>query len=302
LLKKLLLTCSIALCLLPGSIKAQELNARVQILTDKIQATNKQVFTTLETSIREFLNNRKWTNEKYLPQERIDCQFIINVTDWNGNRFGADIQVLYSRPVYKSDYMSPVLVLRDEDFDFNYLEYDRLDFNLNTSMSNLTSVLGYYVYIILGFDHDTFELRGGDPYYANAQQVLSNAQNNGFPGWASGTNQQNRYYFLDNLTSPAFSGFRNCLYQYHRLGMDLMHDPKNHKTAKGVIKNSLMLLEEVNNKRRNTYLMQVFFDAKQKEIVNVYSGGNPVPIEDLKKLLQELDAVNSSKYNDMGKG
>ncbi len=301
LLKKYYLICLIALLCVPEVSFAQELNARVQVLTDKIQATNKQVFTTLETSIREFLNNRKWTNESYKPEERIDCQFIINVTERNSDQFKAELQVLYSRPVFKSDYSSPVLVLRDDQFSFEYLEYDRLDFALNTNMSNLTSVLAYYVYIILGMDHDTYALKGGDPYYENAQNILGNAQGGRYAGWSSFDGNRNRFWLLDNLTSPAFDNFRNCLYQYHRLGLDLLHQPAQHKTAKQVVKNSLLLLEEVNNKRRNSYLMQVFFDSKSQEIINIFSGGEPIQLADLKELLIELDANNASKYEKLGK-
>lgn len=288
-------------CLSGGKIAAQELNAQVQVITSSIQATNKQVFTTLETSMREFLNNRKWTDEKYAPEERIRCQFILNVTDYSPGKFKGDLQVLYSRPIYRSGYDSPVLVHRDNQVSFEYLEYDRLDFALNANLSNLTSLLAYYTYIIIGLDHDTYAPLGGSPYYQNAQTIVGNAQGGRFAGWSSFDGNRNRFWLLDNLTSPAFEPFRISLYNYHRKGLDIMYDPSKQKRAKETIKSALIALEEVNNKRRNSMVMQIFFDAKNQEIVNIFSGGEPIPLAELKESLLELDANNASKYEPMGK-
>lgn len=294
--------CISIFCLAP-SLKAQELNAEVQVLSPSIQRTNKQVFTTLETAIREFLNNRKWTGEIYENEERIRCSFVINITDWNGtDQFKGSIQIQYSRPVFMSGYNSPVFVHMDNDFAFQYLEYDRLDFSENTSLSNLTSILGFYAYIIIGMDHDTYERMGGDPYYNKAQNIVSTCQNNGFPGWSSfaGSNK-NRFWLIDNLQSPAFNGVRTCYYQYHRQGLDLMYDPAQQKTAKENIKSSLMQLKGVNDKRPSSFLMQLFFDAKSKEIINIFSDGEPLALADLKSVLINIDSNNGSKYEAMGR-
>lgn len=290
-----------AILCISGQGHAQELNAQVQVISSKVQATNKQIYTTLETAIREFLNNRRWTDENYLPEERINCQFILNITSRNGDQFSGDLQVLYSRPVYNSSYSSPVLVTRDDKFDFQYLEFDRLDFTLNSNLSNLTSILAYYTYVIIGLDHDTFSLKGGDPYYQNAQKIVGNAEGGNYTGWSSFDGNKNRFWLIDNLTSPAFDNLRVCLYQYHRLGLDLMYEPSQQKTAKSVIMNALMGLKEVNKQRRNSFLMQIFFDAKSQEIINIFSGGEPMQLADLKELLIELDATNASKYEKMGR-
>mgnify|MGYP000686980713 CR=1 FL=1 len=293
--------CS-ALFLIGLTVRAQELNAEVQVLSPNIQSTNKQVFTTLETAIINFLNTRKWTGETYQPEERIKCSFIINITEWNNEQFKGTLQIQYSRPIFKSGYNSPVLVHMDNDFQFEYLEFDRLDFSENTSLSNLTSVLAYYVYVIIGMDHDTYAKKGGDPFYDQALAIVNNSQNNGFPGWSgfSGGNK-NRFWLIDNLQNPAFDGIRLCWYQYHRQGMDLMFDPAQQNLAKKNIKTSLMQLDEVNNKRPNSFLMQLFFDAKSQEIINIFSGGDPMNLADLKEVLIEIDGNNANKYEAMGR-
>ncbi len=273
----------------------------MQVISSNIQATNRQIYTTLETAVREFLNNRKWTNESYTPDERISCQFILNLTGRNGDQFSGDLQVLYSRPIYKSGYNSPVLVIRDNSFAFQYLEFDRLDFAINTNLSNLTSILAYYAYTVIGLDHDTYELRGGSPYYEKAQTIVGNAQGGAYSGWSSFDDNRNRFWLMDNLTSPAFDNYRAMLYQYHRLGLDLMYEPSRQKTAKEIIKSALLGLEEVNKQRRNSYLMQVFFDTKSQEIQNIFNGGEPTDLVKLKELLIELDATNASKYEKMGR-
>ncbi len=300
-LKKFYIILSLGFILNAPSLRAQELNAQVQVISSNIQATNRQIYNTLETSVREFLNNRKWTNETYEPDERISCQFILNLTGRNGDQFSGDLQVLYSRPIYKSGYNSPVLVIRDDKFSFQYLEFDRLDFALNTNLSNLTSILAYYAYVVIGLDHDTYALKGGDPFFENAQQIVGNAQGGSYSGWSSFDGNKNRFWLVDNLTSPAFENFRTMLYQYHRHGLDLMYEPARQKDAKETIKNSLLMLEEVNKQRRSSYLMQVFFDTKSQEIINIFSGGEPIDLTALKELLIELDANNASKYEGMGR-
>lgn len=301
-MQKIFYTISLLACLLLQSeLKAQELQAQVQVLTPGIQATNKQIYQTMETAISEFLNNRKWTDESYEQEERIKCQFLITIKDRANNNFSGDLQVSYSRPVYMSDYSSPVFVHRDADLNFEYVEFDRLDFTLNTSISNLTSVLAYYVYIIIGLDHDTFSPKGGDPFFNDAQTIVGNSQGGNYTGWSSFDGNKNRFILVDNLLSPAFDNLRVGLYNYHRLGLDQMYEPSKQKAAKETIKKTLMDLKAVNDQRRNSFLMQLFFDAKSQEIINVFSGGDPMPLADLVELLEELDASNAQKYQNLGK-
>ncbi len=301
-MQKIFLTISSLACLLLLSeLRGQEIQAQVQVLTPGIQATNKQIYQTMETAISDFLNNREWTDENYTQEERINCQFIITIKDRANNNFSGELQVSYSRPVYMSDYSSPVFVHRDADLAFQYVEFDRLDFTLNTSISNLTSILAYYVYIIIGLDHDTFSPKGGDPFYNNAQTIVGNSQGSNFTGWASFDGNKNRFILVDNLMSPAFDKLRMGLYKYHRLGLDQMYEPSKQKQAKETIKEALMDLKSVNDQRRNSFLMQLFFDAKSQEIINIFSGGDPIPLADLKEVLEELDASNAGKYQKLGK-
>lgn len=281
------------------ALPAQELNAEVQVINPKVQTSNPRIFETLENAITNFLNNRKWTDLTFAPEERIRCQFLINITKKSSNSFEANLQITYSRPIFNSGYASPVLVHKDDDFSFEYVEYERLEFNPNTFSSNLTSVLAYYAYIILGYDQDTYGLKSGSEYFQTAQRIVGNAQNQGFTGWGSFDGNRNRYWLVDNLNSPAFDNFRSCLYLYHRQGLDLMHDPAKIETAKKNIKNALMSLEKVNNQRRNSMALAMWFDAKNFEIRQIFNGGAPIPIAELKSLLAELDPVNAGDYQKM---
>ncbi|QNR24143.1 type IX secretion system protein PorD [Croceimicrobium hydrocarbonivorans] len=293
----------LSIILLSPSLQAQELNARVQVLTPNIQATNKQLYTTLETAIREFLNNRKWTEESYSLEERIDCQFVLTINSRSNNTFSGHLQIFYSRPIFNSDYASPILVHRDNDVNFEYLEFDRLDFAPNSFISNLTSILAYYAYIVIGLDHDSYAPMSGTDYYNKAQNIVGNAQTSNYGGWDSfGGSNKNRYWLVDNLISPAFDNFRTCLYTYHRQGLDLMNDASKIRTAKMNIKEALKSLKKVNDQRRNSFLLQLWFDAKQAEIVKIFSDGASIPTADLKEVLIELDPNNASEYQKVGQG
>lgn len=295
--------CCLSIILLSTNLQAQELNARVQVLTPNIQATNKQLYTTLETAMREFLNNRKWTDETYALEERIDCQFVLTINSRSNNSFSGHLQVFYSRPIYNSDYSSPLLVHRDNDVSFEYLEFDRLDFAPNTFISNLTSILAFYSYIIIGMDHDSYAPLSGTEYYNMAQTVVGNAQTSNYGGWDSfGGSNKNRYWLVDNLISPAFDNFRTCIYTYHRQGLDMMSDPAKIRTAKMNIKEALKSLKKVNDQRRNSFVLQLWFDAKQAEIVQIFKEGAQIPTADLKEVLLELDPNNSSEYLKIGQG
>lgn len=281
---------------------AQEIYARVQVLTPTIQSTNKDVFKTLETSLTEFLNNNKWTQESYKPQERVECTFVLNITEQLAtDDFRATLQVQYSRPVYKSSYNSPVFNFIDKDVRFKYLEFDRLEFVENQHLSNLTSILAYYVYVILGIDHDTFERNSGQSFYVKAQNIVNNAQNDPIAsGWRSFDSNRNRFWLVDNLLNPAFKGMIDCYYDYHRLGLDLMHESGKQKEAKQAVMNAILNLRTVHQKRPNSFLVNLFFDAKSDEIVNIFNGGEPLNLVNLKNTLNLIDAPNSSKYANMG--
>src|SRR5579872_5507158 len=205
---------------------AQDLNARIQVVSPKIQSTNKRIFQTLETAMKDFLNGRKWSADAILPQERIDCNFVLNLTSWDGSsNFSGELQVQSSRPVYNTSYSSPVMNVNDKDFDFTYNEGQTIDYTDQTFTTNLASVMAFYAYIIIGMDYDSFSRLGGSNYYQSAQAIVTNAQSTGaYKGWKAFDGNINRYWLSENLNSKAYLNLRNFIYDYHRNGLDEMAD------------------------------------------------------------------------------
>src|SRR4051812_3913283 len=184
---------------------AQDINARVSVLSPKIQTTNKRIFQSLETAMRDFLNGRKWINDAILPQERIECNFILNITSWdNGSNFSGELQVQSTRPVYNATYTTTVLGINDRDFDFTYNEGQTIDYSDQNFISNLSSVMAFYAYMIIGADYDTFSLYGGTPYFLAARTVAGNAQSSSYKGWKAFDSNTNRYWLIENLNNKAY--------------------------------------------------------------------------------------------------
>lgn len=288
------------LCILSFRTYCQDLNARVQILSPQIQSTNKRILDVIESNIRDFLNNRKWTTDVLQSQERIDCNFIITITEWDGSsNFKAEAQIQSSRPVFNTSYNSTILNITDKDFDFAYSEGQPLDFSDENYIGNLTSLLGYYAYIITGFDFDTFSRFGGTAYFSKAQVVLNNAQNAPYKGWKAFDGLRNRFWLLENLSNKAYSPIREAMYDYHRLGMDIMTDNK----VKGmkVISNILPQLQKIDKQKQGSMLNQMFFTAKADEMVNIFKSVDPQDKIKAFNILTEIDPANSSKYEALKK-
>jgi len=287
-----------------SSLRAQELRATVKVLSPEIQATNKDVFTSLESTLENFLNGYAFTEYTYADQERIDCSFILTVNSLSGNRFDANLQVQYSRPVYNSQYNSPVLNVLDKDVVFSFTENEPIEFQKNSYTTNLSSVFAFYSYIIIGLDRTTFKANGGDAEFVMAQNIVSTAQSSGGSrGWKSFDGNKNRFWIVDNLTSPAFGPVKDCLYLYHRQGLDLMYQSDQHKKCLETIKGALELLKEPNSKRPNSYLLNIFFDAKNREILSLFSGASSlgVDIKGMQEMLEDLDRTHASSYDKLGK-
>ena len=282
---------------------SQEINARVTVLSPNIQMTNKQVFTTLETAIREFVNSYKWTNLQYESEERIECTFIFNITGYQQpSSFSGNLQVQYSRPVYNSDYKSPVLNFIDNDISFSYIENQQLEYQTNNHLSNLTSLLAFYCNLVIGMDRATMQLGGGEPFFERLQTIISNAQSDGSSsGWRSFDGNKSRYWLGDNLNSPAFEPIMSAYYYYHRQGMDQMHDPAKQQQAKTVMRDAIIGMQAVFQKRPNALLLNSFFDAKSDEIVAVFSDGPQVDIRGMVNTLKQIDAGRSNKYEVLNK-
>mgnify|MGYP001037369672 FL=1 len=279
-----------------NSVNAQELNALVTVNADKISGSNKQVFTTLQTSLTEFINQKKWTTNSYKPQERINCAFTIIVNKQpSSNRFEASIQVQASRPVYETSYMTPILNINDSDFNFKYDEFQPLNYNETIFESNLISTLVYYVHIILAVDADTFKLNGGNTHYQKAKDVLLLAQQSGGSGWTNEVGKQNRFSLIENLTSTELTGFKNILYTYHRLGMDVFSKDKN--KAKATIENAVLQLEPLYNKVIGNPIIRFFLDAKADEIATMFSDGPRTNnASKMQNLLQRISPTNNDKW------
>src|SRR5210317_245780 len=283
--------------------RAQELRATVKILSPEVQATNKDIFQTLETSIENFLNGYAFTDHKYSDEERIECNYIMTVNSLSGNRFDATLQVQYSRPVYNSNYNSPVLKVLDKEVVFSYQENEPIDFQQNTYTTNLSSILAFYAYTIIGTDRTTFKANGGDNEFAIAQNIVTTAQSGGgASGWKSFDGTKNRFWISDALMSPVFEPLKECWYLYHRQGLDLMYKEDNHEQALNTISTALQKLNEHNQKRPNSFVLNIFFDAKHTEIVNIFSQASNfgVDTKSLQSTLETIDQTHSREYENLG--
>lgn len=289
------LICLFIFC--QGYVKAQELNARVQIQAPSVPNIDKRNIDVLQTIIRESLNNNKWSNDTYGAQERIECNFVITITNWDGNSsYTAEAQFQSSRPVYGSAYNSTLLNLSDKDFDFNYTEGQPLDFSDQNFISNLSSLLSFYAYTIIGLDKDSFSPLGGTPYYKKALTVLNNAQTSGNKGWKAVDGLRNRYWLNENLLNKGFEELRSFIYDYHFNGLDRLQENAP-RTVKKMI--SLMSgLKQMDKQKVGAIFPNFYFASKADEIVNVFSIPTGDPADRIKayNLLVETDPANINKY------
>ncbi|SIS65925.1 protein of unknown function [Zobellia uliginosa] len=287
-----ILACSFVMM----SVSAQEMNCVVTINADQVSQTNQQVFKTLERSLNDFVNKNKWTNRKYKENERVSAQMFITITKYESNRFEGNIQIQSSRPVFNTSYETPVFNYKDNQLNFEYIEFQPLVFNENVFESNLVGVVSYYIYIILGLDADTFSLEGGTEYFRKAQQITTQAQGSSYAGWDQNSDRS-RFELVDNLLSNTYREYRIAMYNYHRKGLDILGD--NNSTGKQVIAGTMKLFETMIKRRPNAFLIQTFFDAKSDEIQNIFSDGPKVDIVQLKETLNRIAPLYSSTWNDI---
>jgi len=279
-------------------INSQELNSLVTINYKQVEGTNTQVFKTLEKSLSEFINQSKWTNQEVKSEEKIDCAFTIIITSRENNTFNATLQVQSTRPVYGSTYASPVLNLKDNNFNFKYNEFDPLIYNRNSYESNLVSTIVFYVNVILGVDADTFKKYGGETYLKEAENVMLQAQQSGLSSWQNVVGKQNRFLLIDNLLSPKLKYYRTAIYNYHRNGLDNFIGNKT--LAKQAVEDAVISLENIYNKTVSNYLIRLFFDAKVDEIVNIYSDGPETRnLTKLTQVVKKISPNNNSKWRNI---
>ncbi len=278
-----------------GNLIAQELRCNISISAQKIQGANKTVFETMQSDLYEFMNNRKWTDQKFAMDERIECSFFINLDEQvSSDEFKGSIQVQARRPVFNSSYETILLNLKDNDFDAKYIEFQTLEFNETSNKDNLTNILAYYAYIILGMDYDSFSPEGGTEFFQKAQTIVNNSQSAREKGWKSYESERNRYWLVENILNKSYSGFRSCTYQYHRQGLDIMYDKSSEGRA--AIAESLKSIQKVFRSRPSLYIIQVFFDAKSDELVNVFSKSFSDEKNRVSVILNECDPSNGTKY------
>lgn len=282
---------------------AQELNCNVQVVSQQIQGTNKQVFQTMQTAIYEFMNTRVWTNNVFRTEERIECNLLINITDQPASdQFTATMQVQSRRPIYGTSYNSVMLNYMDNNVQFNYVEFQPLEFNEN-SYNSLTSLLAFYAYYIIGLDYDSYSLYGGTDYFLKAEKIVDNAQSSSDKGWKAfdGKSNKNRYWLVKNILDKNYEPVREFIYRYHRLGLDVMQSKPNEGRAE--IASDLKLLQKVYRQKPDFYmhLLQVVFDSKSDELANVFSESYPDEASRVLAILNEVDPADARKYEKIKK-
>ena len=275
-------------------VTSQELNAQVIVNSDLVNQTNQQIFKTLERTLNEFINTQVWTEQVFLNQEKITCSFVFNLSAYSNDKFEATLQVQSERPVYQTNYDSPVLNFLDKDITFSYQEFQPLFFNESSFESNLISLISFYAYVIIGLDADTFLQNGGNRYFEKARQVVNLAQSSVRKGWKPGDGLRNRFWLIDSLRSNTFKEYRQTMYNYHRSGLDQMtNDPIAGKKA---LMHSIQDLEPLFQRRPNAFLLQLFFDAKVEEIVNLFQEGPKVDFKKTEDVLKKIAPFFGSRW------
>jgi hypothetical protein len=276
-------------------MKAQELQCMVQISSPGMSETDRQILQTLQSSIFEFMNQRNWTEYQYKPEERIEASILITINEKIGSdEYRGTIQVQSRRPIFRTSYSSPIINHNDRDLSFRYVENQPLEYADNTFTSNLTSVLAFYAYLIIGFDFDTFSPMGGTPYFEKAQSIVNLAQNAPERGWKSFEGQRNRYWLMENIFNSQYSGIRQALYTYHRLGFDRMTD--NMDMARAEVVNAIEMFQRVHRQRPGSYLMSIIMTTKGDELVNLFTEAPVMEKNQVVQILTEIDPANSARY------
>ena len=284
--------------------QAQELQATVNINTPMLQTTDPEVFKELENAMTEFLNSQRWTDEDYEAEERIQVNIQINITDeLAANEFKGDFIIQSTRPVYGSDYQSVLVSTVDKGVTFTYAQFQPIQYSQNLYIDNLSSVLSFYAYIIIGMDYDSFSPFGGDEYFLIAQEILNIVPNNltsKYKGWrAQDGNNNTRYWMVENLLNPRMRPIRQSIYDYHRLGLDMMH--KDVETGKVVIEKAIEAVGVVNKTQANSMIVTMFADAKGNEIIEIFKEGTREQKANVQQVMSKMDPSNSNRYRSIGR-
>ena len=280
---------------------SQELNCQVQINSQQIAMGDNAMFDAMQRSVYEFMNTRRWTNDKYAPTERIECSMVIQIDKQLSTGFyEATFQLSSSRPVYGSTYTSTLFRFQDEQVRFKYMQFDVLDFSDNAYISELTSILGFYAYVILAMDYDSYAELGGQEQWQKAQQLISNAQTSGEKGWQSFSSRNNRYWFVTNYLNARFKPLREANFKYHRQGFDMLSE--NVQTGRKSVLEAVKLIEKVHQAEPNSFNVRLFFTAKNDEIIKLFSKAEPAEKNEIVSVLDIIDPANSTKYTGIREG
>jgi hypothetical protein len=296
LLKKSMRNLLLLLLWIPSlTVSAQELNCTVTINSTQIQTSDRSVFKDMKNAFEQFMNTRKWTGDTYKNYEKINCNFLVTITKMPAiGSFTATVQVRSSRPVYNTNYASLIFNFADRDWEFEYIESQPLEYNDNTYTSNLTSMLALYAYIIIGVDYDSFAELGGTPYFQRALAVVNNSQQSNRPGWQTIGSNRNRYWIVENLNNPQMLDLRKAIYSYHRLALDTFD--QNPDQSRTIMLKGLKDIKKVRDINPSSILVISFFDAKGKELANVFSQGNIQVRREAYDIITAIDPSNRSAY------
>jgi len=290
--------CFFAVVVLPFIVNAQELRCNVSVTHSKIQGTNTQVFETLRDAIREFMNESSWTNHVYDEEERIECNLLLNITTQEGDQFRGTLQIQSRRPVFNSSYSTVMLNYVDENIVFTYQEFDPIEFNETAHTTNLSSLLAFYAYVIIGMDYDSFGPKGGEPFFQMAERIVNNAQSAPEPGWKSfeSNKKDNRYWLIDNILDNAYGPVREFMYDYHRQGLDKMFEKT--PQARADIANYLKNLQDLNRRKPDPFMhyLSVVMLAKEKEFINIFIEGTADEKSRVYRILSEINPAKSNEY------
>lgn len=279
---------------------SQELFANVTVNAQQIPGSNQQMYKNLEKSLRDFINNTSWTGKKLQNFEKIKSNFGLVITAKDGNRYTANLVVQAVRPVFGSSYETPLVNINDTKVTFDYLENENLVFNERQfSGKNLIDVMSFYIYLILGYDADSFQSMGGQPWFLKAQQISQNSMNKGFDGWSVVEGPRSRGSLIDGIINPNLTTLRSSFYAYHRAGLDALSS-QDQNTPKKIIADALINLKPYENTFQQNYAINLFLDTKSQEIFNIFNTSNngAVNINDLKQTMILFSPKNTdSKWN-----
>jgi len=279
---------------------AQELKCTVTINSDQIEGSNKQVYETLKTSIEEYMNSNRWTNMTFAEQEKIECSMLLIVKSAQDNMYSCEMTLQSRRPVYGTTYTTPLLNFVDKNFNFTYQEFDRIEWQQNTFTTNLTAMLAYYCYLIIGHDMDSYQRLGGTPLFQVCEEIVNTCQSASMEqseqkGWMAFDSNRNRYALINNLLDEAFKKYRNYYYEYHRLGLDEMSG--NVTNGRARIAEGIPVLREAYRARPATYVINTFLDAKADELADIFAKGTDKEKKDVYEILMDIDPTRQSTYD-----